>query len=58
MQREECRTEACRATFETSAPHDGTVRYCNRSGPDGGHPSRWDGSRWQAVANRMEHDHA
>jgi hypothetical protein len=56
MQRQQCGTEACRATFEVGTPHDGTIRFCNRSGPDGGHPSRFDGQSWQAVADHMEHD--
>jgi hypothetical protein len=56
MQREECRAEACRATFEASSPQHGDVRYCNRGGPDGGHSSRWDGTQWHGVSDSMEHD--
>jgi hypothetical protein len=58
MPREECRIETCRATFEPVAPHDGAIQYCNRGGPDGGHPNRWDGNAWHAAGDRMEHDRA
>ena len=54
--REQCRSGACRATFAAAAPQEGEVRHCNRGGPDGGHSSRWDGTQWQLVSDRMEHD--
>ena len=57
-ERGQCPAEECRATFDASSPREGDVRYCNRAGPDGGHSTRWDGTRWQAVSDRMEHEHA
>jgi len=56
MQREQCSGQTCHATFDARAPQTDTVRYCNRSGPDGGHANRWTGTGWQAVVNSMEHD--
>jgi hypothetical protein len=54
--RQSCATKGCFATFESSPAHDGEVRHCNRSGPDGGHPHRWDGTSWQVVEGHMQHD--
>jgi hypothetical protein len=56
MQREQCSGQSCHATFDSSAPQDGTVRYCNRSGPDGGHANRWSGMKWEPMVDIMEHD--
>ena len=56
MQREQCSRQACRASFDSRAPKEQTVRYCNRSGPDGGHANRWTGTAWEAVVDAMEHD--
>jgi hypothetical protein len=56
-ERGQCPTGECRATFDASSPREDDVRYCNRAGPDGGHPTRFDGTRWQAASDRMEHDH-
>ena len=55
--RQSCAIETCFATFEGAGARDDEVRHCNRSGPDGGHPNRWDGQRWLAVDGRMQHDH-
>jgi hypothetical protein len=56
--RQECATKNCFATFEASTARDAEVRHCNRSGPDGGHPNRWDGQRWQVVEGQWQHDRA
>lgn len=56
MQRQQCSRQACHATFDSRAPQEQAVRYCNRSGPDGGHANRWTGTAWEAVADAMEHD--
>jgi hypothetical protein len=54
--RQACVTKTCFATFESSPANEGEIRHCNRSGPDGGHPNRWDGSAWQVVEGHMQHD--
>jgi len=54
-ERGRCATDECHATFDASSPREGDVRYCNRAGPDGGHPARWDGRRWHVASDRMEH---
>jgi hypothetical protein len=54
--RESCATKTCFATFDGANAREGEVRHCNRAGPDGGHPHRWDGQRWQVVAGAMQHD--
>jgi hypothetical protein len=57
--RQPCAAKNCFATFAGDTGRDGEVRHCNRAGPDGGHPHRWDGSSWQVVTgNRMQHDRA
>ena len=53
---QQCVTKTCFATFEAGPAHEGDVRHCNRGGPDGGHPNRWDGSTWQVVEGHMQHD--
>ena len=55
-ERQSCATETCFASFDAGAPRDDEVRHCNRGGPDGGHPNRWDGQRWNVVAGEMQHD--
>jgi hypothetical protein len=55
VQRQPCLNKGCFATFDGSPARTGEVRYCNRTGPDGGHVHRWDGQRWQ-VAGDLEHD--
>jgi hypothetical protein len=55
--RQSCITASCFATFDGSPARTDEVRHCNRGGPDGGHPNTWDGTRWQAVSGRMQHDH-
>ena len=57
-ERRQCPTKDCRATFDAHSPREDDPRYCNRAGPDGGHPTRWDGTRWHAASDGMEHDHA
>jgi len=54
--RVQCSKESCYATFDGRVPEVGTVRFCNRTGPDGGHASRWSGSQWEPVVHSMEHD--
>jgi hypothetical protein len=54
--RQSCATETCFATFEAAPAREDEVRHCNRTGPDGGHPNRWDGQRWQVVSGQMQHD--
>lgn len=54
--RQSCVTETCFATFAGDPAAEGDVRHCNRSGPEGGHANRWDGSRWQVVNGSMQHD--
>ena len=54
--RQQCKTETCFASFSGRPGREDEVRYCNRSGPDGGHPHRWDGTAWQLVGTRMQHD--
>jgi hypothetical protein len=56
MQREQCGRQGCHATFDARAPQGGTIRYCNRTGPDGGHANGWTGTKWDAVVDSMEHD--
>ena len=56
--REACQVEGCFATFVAGPAAEGATRYCNRSGPDGGHVHRWDGERWRAGAGAMQHDRA
>jgi hypothetical protein len=56
--RQPCATKNCFATFSAESAHDGEVRHCNRAGPDGGHPHRWDGSTWQVLTGKMQHDRA
>lgn len=55
-ERQACQKKGCFATFEASAAQANEVRHCNRGGPDGGHPNRWDLTSWQIVAGAMEHD--
>ena len=55
-ERQSCITETCFATFDGTPARTEEVRHCNRGGPDGGHPNRWDGTTWQAVTGRMQHD--
>jgi hypothetical protein len=55
-ERQSCATETCFATFDSTAARPDEVRHCNRGGPDGGHPNRWDGIRWQTGDGRMQHD--
>jgi hypothetical protein len=57
-ERQPCLTKNCRASFEGGPARQDAVRHCNRGGPDGGHPHRWDGSHWQVVAGQMQHDRA
>jgi hypothetical protein len=57
-ERQPCAAKGCFATFEGSPARDDEVRHCNRGGPDGGHPHRWDGQHWQFVDGRMEYDRA
>ena len=54
--REPCHGKGCFATFEASSAHANEIRHCNRGGPDGGHPHRWDETSWLLVADAMEHD--
>jgi hypothetical protein len=54
--RRSCVAKGCFATFDASAADEGTVRHCNRAGPDGGHALRWDGRAWQALEGLMQHD--
>jgi hypothetical protein len=54
--RQSCVTKTCFATFEASPANVGEIRHCNRAGPDGGHPHRWDGTSWQVVEGHMQHD--
>jgi hypothetical protein len=57
--REPCREKGCFSTFVATAAHPDETRYCNRGGPDGGHPHKWDGKAWKVVtAGAMEHDRA
>ncbi|HEV7525230.1 MAG TPA: hypothetical protein VGP92_09695 [Acidimicrobiia bacterium] len=55
-ERASCATDTCFATFDGTPAREDEVRHCNRGGPDGGHANRWDGTRWQAVSGRMQHD--
>jgi hypothetical protein len=57
MERKECLTKECRATFDASPADKGKVRHCNRAGPQGGHAQQWGGKRWQVVSGKTEHDH-
>ena len=57
MERKECLTKECHATFDASPADKGKVRHCNRAGPQGGHAQQWDGKRWQVVSGKMEHNH-
>jgi hypothetical protein len=55
--RQPCREPGCFASFDAGFAEAEEIRHCNRSGPDGGHPHRWDLSTWQLVAEQsMEHD--
>jgi hypothetical protein len=54
--RQACLFKGCFATFVADSAAAGTARYCNRSGPDGGHVHRWDGQRWVIGAGDMQHD--
>jgi hypothetical protein len=54
--REPCQKKGCFASFEATAARDDETRHCNRGGPDGGHPHRWDLTAWKVVTNTMEHD--
>jgi len=56
QERQPCLKKGCFSTLEASPAHPDEIRHCNRSGPDGGHPHRWDGAAWQLVAGAMEHD--
>ena len=55
-QRQPCATKDCFATFDARPARDDEVRHCNRTGPDGGHSHRWDGTSWQVVEGRLQHD--
>ena len=55
MDRQPCQSKGCFATFDGSVARADETRYCNRSGPDGGHVHRWDGGTWQ-CATGMQHD--
>jgi hypothetical protein len=55
-ERASCQKKGCFATFEAGGARADEVRHCNRSGPDGGHPHRWDLTSWQIVEGAMEHD--
>ncbi len=54
--RQTCLVKGCFATFVAGTTAAGAIRYCNRSGPDGGHVHRWDGKGWQTGAGDMQHD--
>jgi hypothetical protein len=56
MPREQCTESGCHATFDARDPQEEGIRYCNRTGPDGGHANHWTGTRWEAVIDSMEHD--
>ena len=53
--RQSCGAPNCFATFDAGAASTDAMRYCNRTGPDGGHSHRWDGNVWRADGP-MEHD--
>jgi hypothetical protein len=55
VDRQPCSSKDCFATFSGDPARDGEARYCNRSGPDGGHVHRWDGQSWQCETG-MQHD--
>jgi hypothetical protein len=54
--RHACLVEGCFAGFAATPAAEGAVRFCNRSGPDGGHVNRWNGQSWVAGAGDMQHD--
>jgi len=54
--RQPCRQNGCFASFDAAPAKSEEIRHCNRAGPDGGHPHRWDATEWQLVAGSMEHD--
>jgi hypothetical protein len=56
VERQPCLSEGCFATLDGSPARIDEVRHCNRAGPDGGHPHRWDGTRWLFVVGTMQHD--
>ena len=58
LERQQCASSSCFATFDGSPAREDEVRHCNRAGPDGGHAHRWDGQTWQVVSGRMQHDHS
>ena len=55
-ERQPCVEKNCFATFEAYGAREDEVRHCNRGGPDGGHTHRWDGTRWQVIDGRLQHD--
>ena len=55
MGRQGCLEQGCFASFEPGAPKPDEIRSCNRTGPNGGHSHKWDGSAWR-LSGVMEHD--
>ncbi len=55
--RQACLVDGCFAGFPDTPASEGAVRFCNRSGPDGGHVHRWDGQGWVTGTGEMQHDH-